>query len=108
MLLTVEAKSTKVSARGKKKDPNAPKKPMSPYLIWSNENRARIKEEHPDAGFGEIGKLLGLDWKKVTDSEKEAYKKMAEKDKARYEKELKAYKPAADDDDEEEEEEDDD
>ncbi|KAI8855342.1 high mobility group box domain-containing protein [Chytridium lagenaria] len=100
-----KAKSTKVSSR-KKKDPNAPKKPMSPYLIWSNENRARIKEENPDAGFGDIGKLLGAEWKQVGESEKEAYKKMADKDKARYEKEVKTYKSAAAEEEDDEEEDD--
>ncbi|KAJ3093732.1 Non-histone chromosomal protein 6 [Phlyctochytrium planicorne] len=101
-----KAKSSRAVAK-KKKDPNAPKKPMSPYLIWSNENRARIKEENPEAGFADIGKLLGAEWKKVTDSEKEAYKKMAEKDKARYEKEQKSYKPPAAEEEEEDDEDDD-
>ena len=42
---------------GKKKavkDPNAPKKPMSAYMQYSVANRARIKEAHPTAAFGDI------------------------------------------------------
>jgi structure-specific recognition protein 1 len=46
-----EDKSPKKKA---KKDPNAPKKPLSSYMIFMKENRARIKEENPDADFGDI------------------------------------------------------
>ena len=46
---------------------------------------------HPTWGIGEIGKELGQLWKKVTDAEKVKYNASAEKDKARYAKELAAY-----------------
>ena len=38
----------------KKKDPNAPKRNMSAFFLYSNANRVRIKEENPDARFGDI------------------------------------------------------
>ena len=38
----------------KKKDPNAPKRPMSAFYLYSNANRARVKEENPEAKFGDI------------------------------------------------------
>jgi structure-specific recognition protein 1 len=37
-----------------KKDPNAPKKALSSYMIFMSESRARIKEENPDATFGDL------------------------------------------------------
>jgi hypothetical protein len=37
-----------------KKDPNAPKKGLSAFMIYSKENRARIKEENPEASFGTL------------------------------------------------------
>ena len=37
-----------------KKDPNAPKKPLSSYMIYTSTNRARVKEENPSASFGDI------------------------------------------------------
>ena len=46
---------------------------------------------HPTWGIGEIGKELGAMWKKVTEAEKVKYNAAAEKDKARYQKELAAY-----------------
>lgn len=38
----------------KKKDPNAPKRAMSAYMFFTNENRERIKGENPDAEFGQL------------------------------------------------------
>ena len=40
-----------------KKDPNAPKRNMSAYFIYSQEIRPTIKEEHPSATFGETAKV---------------------------------------------------
>ena len=42
-----------------KKDPNAPKKPSSSYVFFNKEARTKIREENPDASFGEVGKLCG-------------------------------------------------
>ena len=38
----------------KKKDPNRPKRNMSAFFLYSNANRSRIKEENPEAKFGDI------------------------------------------------------
>jgi len=37
-----------------KKDPKAPKRAQTAYFMFMNANRDRIKEENPDAAFGEI------------------------------------------------------
>lgn len=38
----------------KKKDPNAPKKPRSSFVYFSNAKRAEVKAANPDATSGEI------------------------------------------------------
>jgi len=53
-----------------KKDPKAPKRALSAYMFFSQDWRERIKAENPDAGFGEVGKLLGAKWKEMSDEEK--------------------------------------
>eukprot|EP00553_Chaetoceros_curvisetus_P005341 CAMPEP_0204620616 /NCGR_PEP_ID=MMETSP0717-20131115/6600_1 /ASSEMBLY_ACC=CAM_ASM_000666 /TAXON_ID=230516 /ORGANISM="Chaetoceros curvisetus" /LENGTH=91 /DNA_ID=CAMNT_0051634851 /DNA_START=265 /DNA_END=537 /DNA_ORIENTATION=- len=40
--------------RKPKKDPNKPKRNMSAFFLYSNANRARIKEENPGIKFGQI------------------------------------------------------
>ena len=37
-----------------KKDPNKPKRNMSAFFLYSNANRERVKEENPEAKFGDI------------------------------------------------------
>lgn len=47
------------------------KKPSpSPYIWFCKENRERIKEKNVGASFGEIGRVLGLEWKMISAEEK--------------------------------------
>ena len=50
-----------------KKDPNAPKKPLSTYMLWLQETRPIIKEKYPGATLGEVGKRAGEMWKALDD-----------------------------------------
>ena len=45
-----------------KKDPNAPKKPMTAYFFYMNEHRDRVKSENPDASFGDIVSIEERAW----------------------------------------------
>lgn len=82
-------------AKGKKakKDPNAPKKGLSAYMIFAKENRERIKTENPEADFGVMGKLIGNQWKALEEYEKDTYKVKSEADKERYTNEIANYIP---------------
>ncbi|KAI8982413.1 high mobility group box domain-containing protein [Mycotypha africana] len=73
--------------RRAKKDPNAPKRGLSAYMFFSQEKRAEVKAENPEASFGQIGKILGEKWKAMSDEEKKPYNDKAEADKKRYEAE---------------------
>lgn len=80
-----------------KKDPNAPKRPTTAYFYFMNENRARIKKENPSVTFGEIGKLLGEQYKKLSAAEKKKYEDLAAEDKKRYKKEMDLFQLKAKD-----------
>ncbi|KAI8449560.1 high mobility group box domain-containing protein [Phakopsora pachyrhizi] len=75
----------------KEKDPNAPKRPLSAYMYFSQDWRERIKAENPEVSFGEIGRLLGQKWKSLSDEEKKPYEDMAGRDKKRHEAEKAEY-----------------
>ncbi len=75
--------------------------PLFPF--FSNHHRESVKRENPDIPFGEVAKRISELWKKTSDSEKQKYIKLAEKDKQRYESEMAKYKPPADSDDDEDE-----
>lgn len=78
-------------SKKEKKDPLAPKKGLSPFMIFNKENREKIKTTNPDATFGDIGKLIGTAWKSLTEKQKDVYLKKAEVDKQRYMTENTAY-----------------
>eukprot|EP00568_Trieres_chinensis_P020060 CAMPEP_0183329062 /NCGR_PEP_ID=MMETSP0160_2-20130417/84599_1 /TAXON_ID=2839 ORGANISM="Odontella Sinensis, Strain Grunow 1884" /NCGR_SAMPLE_ID=MMETSP0160_2 /ASSEMBLY_ACC=CAM_ASM_000250 /LENGTH=513 /DNA_ID=CAMNT_0025497239 /DNA_START=75 /DNA_END=1617 /DNA_ORIENTATION=- len=56
-----------------KKDPDAPKRPMSSFLSFSNAKRAQLKSEHPGMTNIEASKILAKMWKEASDEEKREY-----------------------------------
>jgi structure-specific recognition protein 1 len=56
------AKRTKGKKAKAKKDPNAPKRGLSSYMIFAGENRKLVVEETPGLSLGEVGKALGARW----------------------------------------------
>ncbi|KAI8341313.1 high mobility group box domain-containing protein [Chlamydoabsidia padenii] len=83
-----------------KKDVNAPKKNYSSYLHYCMANRERLMKAHPALGQPDVAKLLGEEWRNLTDAQKEPFRKSADADKERYEKEMAEYKPATEEESE--------
>lgn len=106
--------------KGKKKrrhtkDPNAPKRALSAFFWFCNDERPKVKSINPEYGVGDVAKQLGRQWSEVKPDVKRKYEAMAERDKARYEKEMTAYKkrgggkaPAQQDDDDDDDDDEDD
>mmetsp|Transcript_42800 Transcript_42800/g.55005 ORF Transcript_42800/g.55005 Transcript_42800/m.55005 type:complete len:294 (+) Transcript_42800:787-1668(+) len=85
-------KKKKVVKKKAKKDPNAPKRPMSSYFIWMGEVREAMKAQHPEASVGEFGKILGAKWKTLSEEEKAPYLEKAAINKGNYNEAMKRYK----------------
>jgi hypothetical protein len=66
-----KAKKEKVKRVPKPKDPNAPKRPPSAYLIYQNAMREELKAAHPEFSYKEILKEIAARWQKITPEEKE-------------------------------------
>ncbi|KAB8202878.1 NHP6B like protein [Aspergillus parasiticus SU-1] len=96
---TRKTKGTRVER--KKKDPNAPKRGLSAYMFFANDNREKVREENPGISFGQVGKMLGERWKALTETQRRPYEEKAAADKKRYEEEKAQYNAAAEEDDEE-------
>ncbi|KAK9470076.1 high mobility group box domain-containing protein [Dipodascopsis tothii] len=87
-----EGKTRKTKAGGRrKKDPNAPKRSLSAYMFFANEQRDSVRTENPGIAFGQVGKVLGERWKALNAKEKAPYEARAAQDKKRYEEEKAAY-----------------
>lgn len=76
----------------KPKDHNAPKRALSSYLLFANDNRARIREENPEFKMTDITKLIAKSWKQITEEVKAKYQRQAALLKTKYVEEMAQYK----------------
>mmetsp|Transcript_5199 Transcript_5199/g.5331 ORF Transcript_5199/g.5331 Transcript_5199/m.5331 type:complete len:110 (+) Transcript_5199:616-945(+) len=83
---------TKKRKTKKDKDPNAPKRACSAYILYSQSRRAALLKEQPKLNYKEVISALSKEWNGLSDAEKGPFNKQADVDKARYKKEADAYK----------------
>ncbi|EFY90852.1 hypothetical protein MHUMG1_06759 [Metarhizium humberi] len=80
--------------RGKKDDgkkKRGPKRGLSAYMFFANEQRENVRAENPNITFGQVGKVLGERWKALNDKQRAPYEAKAAADKKRYEDEKAAF-----------------
>lgn len=77
----------------RKKDPNAPKHPSSSYIFYFNSERGKVLKAHPDMSVTDVSKEVGKRWRALKESQKTKFKKIADEDKLRYQKEMENYTP---------------
>lgn len=75
------------------RDPNAPKRNLSAYLLYQNAMRNQFKAMNPGMTFGQLAKYTSAMYAEMPPAEKEAWMDRAEADKARYLAELQQYQP---------------
>jgi len=76
----------------KKKDPNAPKQPLSAYFIFSTEERLKVKDENPNFSICEVAKELGRRWADMDPSVKQRYQARAEEERQKYDVDMASYR----------------
>ena len=74
-----------------KKDPNQPKRSKTSYMFFCEENRASVLKKNPTAKLGDVSKILGNQWKALSDKKKAKFVKLADEDKVRYEGDMEKY-----------------
>lgn len=75
--------------RHAKADTNAPVKPPSAYVMFSNDLRAELR--HRNLSFAEFAKVAGDRWKNLDPQEKESYERTAQQAKYEYDIALARY-----------------
>lgn len=75
----------------KRKDPKAPKKPLSGYIHFCNEIRSEITSKYPELKMTQMSQKLGQLWKELPESRRNSYNAMYAADKDRYETEMEEY-----------------
>lgn len=75
------------------RDPGAPKRNMSAYLLYQNAMREQFKALNPGMTFGQLAKYTSAMYSELPPTEKDSWVARAEADKARYLHELASYVP---------------
>ena len=89
--------------RRKVKDPAAPKKPLPAYILFNMKERANVQKEFlttnlpPNCNItlsAKVNKEVARRWANLDSEVKKIYEEASLKDRKRYEKEMKIYKPS--------------
>ncbi|XP_031231827.1 high mobility group protein B4-like [Mastomys coucha] len=72
------------------RDPNTPRKPPSPFLLFAQDHYDTLKQENPNWTVTQIAKAAGKMWSKTADVDKLPYKKKAALMREKYFKEQKS------------------
>jgi HMG (high mobility group) box len=75
-----------------KKDPSAPKRNMSAYFLYSVSARPTVKEQNPEASFGDIARIISAQFKVLPAKDRAKWDKKAADDKVRYQREMEVYR----------------
>lgn len=72
----------------------APRRYTTGYVHFCNENREKVRQSNEPVAHTEVMRILGQMWKALDPKSEEAayYERLAKEDKARYEKEMEAYR----------------
>ena len=79
----------------KEKDPNAPKRAMSAYILFGQVEGKKIRESNKDMSAADVMKEIGARWAKLDSEAKQPWEKKAAVEKQRYTDELEAYREAS-------------
>lgn len=82
--MAVYKETNRMSSKKPKKDPSAPKRPMSAFLAFSNKRRAALKREHPDSTNADLSKMLSKMWKEIDPAYKAEYVEDEAQKRAQY------------------------
>lgn len=63
----------KVPVEKTQRDPNAPKRPISAFLLFSNSNRSAVKRSKPEATNAEVSRTLAALWKGLPKESRQLY-----------------------------------
>jgi len=77
----------------KQRDPGAPKRNRSSYMLYQNSMRETFKKDDPKMKLGELAKKTSFMYSNLSTEDKLRWQEAADQDKVRYEHAMNEYKP---------------
>jgi len=77
------------------KDPNAPKRPPSAYILFQNKIRESMRADNPDMPYRELVSKISEIWAALPNDEKQIYNDMAHTDMNKWREDMDEYTKAA-------------
>ena len=72
--------------------PSLPKRPMTAYFLFAQEERPKVAKLYPSTEIGQIAKELGKRYKSLSERQKQPYVELSQMNLASYKKEMDALK----------------
>ncbi|KAF8717760.1 high mobility group, partial [Rhizoctonia solani] len=91
--VVVGKKRGRVPKEGKRvKDPNAPKRPATSYIMFQNDIRDELRRKHPGLPYKELLGKVSEAWAALGEDQKKAYQNVADTNMAKYNRAVIDYK----------------
>lgn len=74
------------------RDPLKPKRPMSAYMLFCNENREKVMKKNPAFKLGDVSKELAKMWGKLSPNDRKPYAVKSEEAKEKYDEAIVDWK----------------
>jgi len=89
--LSVQEREENSEGKSSKKEEHI-KRPMNSFMVWSRMKRQQLAQENPKMHNSEISRRLGLEWKQLSDEQKQPYVDEAKRIRAEHMREHPDYK----------------
>jgi hypothetical protein len=77
-----------------KKDPNAPKRPMTAFFFFNKSKKEEMDKKFPKMKIAERAQHLAKEWKALSAKDRKPFEEQAVADKERYQKAIAEYNAA--------------
>lgn len=84
--------TTVAPKRRAKKDPNAPRRPMSAFLAFSQARRSEVKNKNPTLKNTDVSRLLGSIWRTAPLSEKTRFREAEKLEREKYNEKMRIFR----------------
>lgn len=92
MIMSAPSIPKKTRRKRRNRDPTKPKRPLSAYMFYANEQRGKFREEFPTEKLMEISKRIATAWHALDDASRDKYTSKAAVAKKSYLQAMEVWK----------------